>query len=58
MRSFLFNLAFGVISVFYTLRAAVAALTPGRGRVRQVVHRYVRAMIWSMRVYWLKMTVL
>jgi 1-acyl-sn-glycerol-3-phosphate acyltransferase len=28
----------------------MAALTPGRGRVRWVVRRYVRRMLWAMRV--------
>ncbi len=51
MRSLAFNLAFGLISVFHTLWAAVAALTPGRGRVRAVVHRYVRRMVWAMDVF-------
>ncbi|HEY1560665.1 MAG TPA: lysophospholipid acyltransferase family protein [Caulobacteraceae bacterium] len=48
MRSLAFNIAFGAISVFYTLLAALAALAPGRGRVRAVVRRYVRAMVWAM----------
>ena len=51
MRSLAFNLAFGLISVFHTLWAALAALTPGRGRVRAVVHRYVRRMVWAMDVF-------
>lgn len=50
MRSLAFNLAFGLISVVYTLWAALAALRPGRGRVRQVIGRYVRRMIWAMKV--------
>ena len=48
MRSLFFNTAFGVISVFYTLAAALAALTPGRGLVRKVVKRYVDRMVWAM----------
>jgi 1-acyl-sn-glycerol-3-phosphate acyltransferase len=48
MRSLAFNIAFGAISVYYTLLAALAALAPGRGRVRAVVRRYVRAMVWAM----------
>ena len=31
MRSLAFNIAFGVISAFYTVWAALAALRPGRG---------------------------
>jgi 1-acyl-sn-glycerol-3-phosphate acyltransferase len=48
MRSLVFNTAFGLISVFYTLLAAIAALTPGRGLVRRVVGLYVRRMVWAM----------
>lgn len=48
MRSLLFNLAFGAISVFHTLWAALAALRPGRGAVRRVIARYVRRMVWAM----------
>ncbi len=50
MRSFLFNIAFGAISVFYTVWAAMAALRPGRAQVRRVIARYVRRMTWAMRV--------
>jgi 1-acyl-sn-glycerol-3-phosphate acyltransferase len=50
MRSLVFNIAFGLISVFHTFWAALAALAPGRGRVRNVVRRYVRRMVWAMRV--------
>lgn len=49
MRSLLFNLAFGLISVFYTLWAALSALRPGRGAVRRVIARYTRAMVFAMR---------
>ncbi len=34
--------------MFYTTWAALAALTPGRGRVRRVVNLYVRRMVWAM----------
>jgi 1-acyl-sn-glycerol-3-phosphate acyltransferase len=51
MRSLLFNLAFGLISVFHTLWAALAALRPGRGRVRYVISLYVRRMVWAMRAF-------
>ena len=50
LRSLPFNLAFGVISVVYTLRAALAALAPGERPVRRAVAAYVRAMLWAMRV--------
>ena len=49
MRSLLFNLAFGLISVFHTLWAGLAALSPGRGRVKHVISLYVRRMVWAMR---------
>ncbi len=49
MRSLAFNTAFGLISVFYTLLAAAAALVPGHEAIRAVVARYTRAMIWAMR---------
>lgn len=51
MRSLAFNIAFWVISVVFTLWAALAALSPGRGAVRRVIKRYVAAMIWAMRVF-------
>jgi 1-acyl-sn-glycerol-3-phosphate acyltransferase len=50
MRSLMFNLAFGAISVFHTVWAALAALRPGRGRVRHVISLYVRRMVWAMQV--------
>ena len=50
MRSFVFNIAFGLISVFFTVWAALAALTPGRAAVRRVIVLYVRRMTWAMRV--------
>jgi 1-acyl-sn-glycerol-3-phosphate acyltransferase len=49
MRSFAFNIAFGLISVFFTVWAALAALRPGRVAVRRVIKRYVDAMVWAMR---------
>ncbi len=49
MRSLAFNIAFGVISVFYTLTAALAALVPGHQAIRTVVSRYTHRMIWAMR---------
>jgi len=48
LRSLLFNIAFWLISIFYTLLAAVAALTPGRGLVRRAIKLYVRRMVWAM----------
>ena len=51
MRSLLFNLAFGLISIFHTVWAALAALRPGRGRVRHVIRLYVRRMVWAMGAF-------
>ncbi len=51
MRSLAFNIAFGLISIFYTLWAALAALAPGRDQVRAVIARYVRRMVWAMRLF-------
>jgi 1-acyl-sn-glycerol-3-phosphate acyltransferase len=49
LRSLLFNIAFWVLSIFYTVLAALAALTPGRGLVRRAIRLYVRRMVWAMR---------
>ena len=51
MRSLAFNVAFGAISAFYTVWAALAALRPGRGAVRKVISRYVQRMVWAMKVF-------
>jgi 1-acyl-sn-glycerol-3-phosphate acyltransferase len=51
VRSLAFNIAFGVISVVFTVWAALAALRPGRGAVRRVIGRYVAAMAFAMRVF-------
>jgi 1-acyl-sn-glycerol-3-phosphate acyltransferase len=51
MRSLAFNIAFGVISIFHTVWAALAALRPGRGAVRRVIKHYVDRMIWAMDVF-------
>jgi 1-acyl-sn-glycerol-3-phosphate acyltransferase len=48
LRSLLFNIAFWLISIFYTLLAAIAALTPGRGLVRRAIRLYVRRMVFAM----------
>jgi 1-acyl-sn-glycerol-3-phosphate acyltransferase len=50
-RSLAFNLAFGAISVVFTLWAAFAALRPGRGAVRRAIGRYVTAMAFAMRAF-------
>ena len=51
VRSLAFNIAFGLISVFHTLWAALAALTPGRGRVRPGGPPLCRRMVWAMDVF-------
>jgi 1-acyl-sn-glycerol-3-phosphate acyltransferase len=50
MRSLLFNLAYWVLSILYTLAAAFAALAPGRKAVQWIIRRYVRRMVQAMRV--------
>jgi len=51
MRSFAFNLAYWVLSIFYGLTAAFAALTPGRQATAFVIRRYVRRMVQAMRIF-------
>jgi 1-acyl-sn-glycerol-3-phosphate acyltransferase len=50
MRSLLFNLAYWVLSILYTLAAAFAALAPGRKAVQWIIRRYVKRMVQAMRV--------
>lgn len=50
MRSVLFNLAYWVLSILYTLAAAFAALAPGRKAVQRIIRRYVKRMVQAMRV--------
>lgn len=50
MRSVLFNLAYWVLSILYTLAAAFAALAPGRKAVQWIIRRYVKRMVQAMRV--------
>jgi len=51
MRSFVFNTAFGLISTFYIVWAALASLSPSPDRARWVIAHYVRCMVWAMRVF-------
>jgi 1-acyl-sn-glycerol-3-phosphate acyltransferase len=51
MRSFLFNLAYWILSIGYGLTAAFAALTPGREATAWVIRRYVKRMVQAMRVF-------
>jgi len=51
MRSFLFNIAYWILSIGYGLTAAFAALAPGRGATTWVIRRYVKRMVQAMRVF-------
>jgi 1-acyl-sn-glycerol-3-phosphate acyltransferase len=51
MRSFLFNVAYWLLSIAYGLTAAFAALTPGREATTWVIRRYVKRMVQAMRVF-------
>jgi 1-acyl-sn-glycerol-3-phosphate acyltransferase len=48
MRSVAFEIAYWVLSVFYALTCAVAALAPGRGPLAVALRHYTRRMLWAM----------
>src|SRR5580658_7768542 len=48
MRSFAFAIAYWVMSVFYALACAFAALAPGRGPLAWMLRLYTRRMLWAM----------
>ena len=48
LRSFAFAVAYWVMSVFYALACAFAALVPGRGPVAWTLRLYTRRMLWAM----------
>jgi 1-acyl-sn-glycerol-3-phosphate acyltransferase len=50
MRSLLFNVAYWIISILYTLMAALSALAPGRKATGWIIRRYVRRMVQAMRL--------
>ena len=50
MRSFLFNVAYWVLSITYALAAAFAALSPGRKATGWIIRRYTRRMVDAMRI--------
>ena len=50
MRSFAFNAAYWLLSIFYTLAAAFAALAPGRVATSWIIRRYVKRMVQAMRL--------
>ena len=51
MRSLTFNVAYWLLSIFYGLSAAFAALAPGRDATAWVIRRYVKRMVQAMRVF-------
>jgi 1-acyl-sn-glycerol-3-phosphate acyltransferase len=48
VRSFAFAVAYWVMSVFYALACAFAALAPGRGPLAWTLRLYTRRMLWAM----------
>ena len=48
-RSLAFAVAYWVMSVFYALACAFAALAPGRGPLAWTLRLYTRRMIWALR---------
>ena len=51
MRSFLFSIAYWILSIGYSLAALVASLLPGRKPVGWIIALYTRRMVWAMRVF-------
>lgn len=51
MRSFLFNIAYWVLSIVYSLMALIATLMPGRRPVGWIIARYTRRMVQAMDVF-------
>ncbi len=51
MRSFVFAVAYWILSIAYTLMAVFAALTPGRKATGWIIRRYVRRMVQSMALF-------
>jgi 1-acyl-sn-glycerol-3-phosphate acyltransferase len=48
MRSFAFAVVYWVLSVFYAIACAFAALAPGRGPLSWTLRLYTRRMLWAM----------
>ena len=48
MRSFAFAVVYYVLSIFYALACAFAALAPGRGPLSWTLRLYTRRMLWAM----------
>jgi 1-acyl-sn-glycerol-3-phosphate acyltransferase len=51
IRSFLFAVAYWVMSSFYAVTAAILSLLPGRTPMAFVIRLYTRRMLWAMRVF-------
>lgn len=51
MNSFLFAIAYWILSISYSIMALVVSLFPGRKPVSWVIHRYTHRMVWAMRVF-------
>jgi 1-acyl-sn-glycerol-3-phosphate acyltransferase len=51
MRSALFNAYYWVLSIFYGLSAAFAALAPGRKPVAFALRLYSKRMLWALEVF-------
>jgi 1-acyl-sn-glycerol-3-phosphate acyltransferase len=49
MRSLAFVVVYWVMSVFYAIACAFAALAPGRGPLSWTLRLYTRRMLWAMR---------
>src|SRR5580698_7852280 len=47
MRSFAFAVAYWVLSIFYAIACALAALAPGRGPLAWMLRFYTRRMLWA-----------
>ena len=48
MRSFLFNVAYWILSIAYAMAAAFAALSPGRKATGWIIRQYTRRMVQAM----------
>jgi 1-acyl-sn-glycerol-3-phosphate acyltransferase len=48
MRSFVFEVVYWVMSAFYAIACAFAALFPGRGPLSWMLRLYTRRMLWAM----------
>ena len=50
LRSLIFNIFFGLVTVLYALVCVVLSLLPWRGPMMASLRRYTRLMVWGMRV--------